>query len=144
MRNNESVGDISFIDVTVPTPPAIRARYTGCNVLPPMIDNDHFRRTVRPDLAEPTMADSTQLIGHFHMLPKPIIEARAVSNAVLFLASERGAVHHRSIAADRCRSGCKVLTLGNRGRGEAIRAARGIREGLRVRFVGFGHAVQQR
>jgi hypothetical protein len=53
-----------------------------------MIDNDHFRRTVRPDLAEPTMADATQVIGHLHMLPKPIIEARAVSNAVLFLASD--------------------------------------------------------
>jgi (+)-trans-carveol dehydrogenase len=58
------------------------------NILTPMIDNDHFRRTVRPDLAEPTMADATQVIGHFHLLPKPVIEARAVSNAVLFLASD--------------------------------------------------------
>ncbi|RAV10065.1 SDR family mycofactocin-dependent oxidoreductase [Mycolicibacterium sp. GF69] len=58
------------------------------NILTPMIDNDHFRRTVRPDLADPTMDDATQVIGHFHMLPKPVIEARAVSNAVLFLASD--------------------------------------------------------
>jgi len=28
------------------------------------------------------------VIGHFHMLPKPVIDARAVSNAVLFLASD--------------------------------------------------------
>jgi NAD(P)-dependent dehydrogenase (short-subunit alcohol dehydrogenase family) len=53
-----------------------------------MLDNDHFRRTVRPDLTDPTMADAAQVIGHFHMLPKPLIEARAVSNAVLFLASD--------------------------------------------------------
>jgi (+)-trans-carveol dehydrogenase len=58
------------------------------NILTPMLDNDYFRRTVRPDLAEPTMKDATQVIGHFHMMPKPIIDARAVSNAVLFLASD--------------------------------------------------------
>lgn len=58
------------------------------NILTPMIDNDHFRRTVRPDLTDPTMEDATQVIGHFHMLPEPVIEARAVSNAVLFLASD--------------------------------------------------------
>jgi (+)-trans-carveol dehydrogenase len=100
MRNSESVGEISFIDVTVPTPPAIRARYRGCNVLTPMIDNDHFRRTVRPDLAEPTMADATQVIGHFHMLPKPIIEAREVSNAVLFLASDAQCITGASLPID--------------------------------------------
>src|SRR5215212_7511366 len=43
------------------------------NILTPMLDNDHFRRTVRPDLAAPTMADATQVIGHFHLLPKPVI-----------------------------------------------------------------------
>lgn len=58
------------------------------NVLTPMLDNEHFRRTMRPDLTEPTMADAAAVIGHFHMLPKPIIEPRAVSNAVLFLASD--------------------------------------------------------
>ncbi|MCV7279963.1 mycofactocin-coupled SDR family oxidoreductase [Mycolicibacterium flavescens] len=58
------------------------------NILTPMIDNDHFRRTVRPDLPEPTMDDAVQVIGHFHLLPEPVIEARAVSNAVLFLASD--------------------------------------------------------
>jgi SDR family mycofactocin-dependent oxidoreductase len=58
------------------------------NVLTPMIDNDQFRRTLRPDLAEPTMSDVADIIGHFHMLPVPVIEARAVSNAVLFLASD--------------------------------------------------------
>jgi (+)-trans-carveol dehydrogenase len=34
------------------------------------------------------MADAAELIGHFHMLPVPYFEARAVSNAVLFLASD--------------------------------------------------------
>jgi (+)-trans-carveol dehydrogenase len=58
------------------------------NVLTPMIDNEQFRRTLRPDLAEPTMADAAEVIGHFHTLPVPFFEARAVSNAVLFLASD--------------------------------------------------------
>jgi (-)-trans-carveol dehydrogenase len=34
------------------------------------------------------MADAAKVIGQFHMLPLPLIEARAVSNAVLFLASD--------------------------------------------------------
>jgi (+)-trans-carveol dehydrogenase len=58
------------------------------NVLTPMIDNEQFRRTLRPDLPDPTMADAAEIIGHFHMLPKPVIEASAVSNAVLVLASD--------------------------------------------------------
>lgn len=58
------------------------------NVLTPMIDNEQFHRTLRPDLPDPTMADTAAVIGHFHMLPVPVIEARAVSNAVLFLASD--------------------------------------------------------
>jgi (+)-trans-carveol dehydrogenase len=58
------------------------------NVLTPMIDNEWFHRTLRPDLAEPTMEDAAAVIGHFHLLPEPVIEARAVSNAVLFLASD--------------------------------------------------------
>ena len=58
------------------------------NILTPMLDNEWFHRTLRPDLAEPTMADAAEVIGHFHLLPKPLIEARAVSNAVLFLASD--------------------------------------------------------
>ncbi|MDX1887101.1 mycofactocin-coupled SDR family oxidoreductase [Mycolicibacterium sp. 120270] len=58
------------------------------NIRTPMIDNEWFHRTLRPDLAEPTMDDVAPVIGHFHMLPAPIIEARAVSDAVLFLASD--------------------------------------------------------
>lgn len=58
------------------------------NVRTPMIDNERFHRTLRPDLPEPTMDDTAAVIGHFHMLPVPVIEARAVSNAVLFLASD--------------------------------------------------------
>jgi SDR family mycofactocin-dependent oxidoreductase len=58
------------------------------NVRTPMIDNEKFHRTLRPDLAEPTMDDTAAVIGHFHMLPVPVFEARAVSNAVLFLASD--------------------------------------------------------
>jgi SDR family mycofactocin-dependent oxidoreductase len=61
------------------------------NVLTPMIDNEQFRRTLRPDLDDPTIDDAAAIIGHFHLLPKPVIEARAVSNAVLFLASDEAA-----------------------------------------------------
>ena len=58
------------------------------NILTPMIDNEQFHRTLRPDLAEPTMADAGEIIGTFHMLPVPYFEARATANAVLFLASD--------------------------------------------------------
>lgn len=58
------------------------------NILTPMLDNEWFCRTMRPDLSDPTVHDAAQIIGQFHLLPKPLIEARAVSNAVLFLASD--------------------------------------------------------
>jgi (+)-trans-carveol dehydrogenase len=58
------------------------------NVRTPMLDNEWFCRTLRPDLPSPTVDDAAEIIGQFHMLPKPLIEARAVSNAVLFLASD--------------------------------------------------------
>jgi (+)-trans-carveol dehydrogenase len=58
------------------------------NVRTPMLDNEWFCRTLRPDLENPTIDDAAEIIGQFHMMPKPLIEARAVSNAVLFLASD--------------------------------------------------------
>lgn len=58
------------------------------NILTPMLDNEWFCRTMRPDLSDPTVHDAAEIIGQFHLLPKPLIEARAVSNAVLFLASD--------------------------------------------------------
>jgi (-)-trans-carveol dehydrogenase len=58
------------------------------NVRTPMLDNEWFCRTLRPDLENPTIDDAAEIIGQFHMMPKPLIEARAISNAVLFLASD--------------------------------------------------------
>lgn len=58
------------------------------NVATPMLDNEWFCRTLRPDLENPTIEDAAEIIGQFHLMPKPVIEARAVSNAVLFLASD--------------------------------------------------------
>ncbi len=58
------------------------------NIRTPMLDNEWFCRTLRPDLENPTIDDAAEIIGQFHMMPKPVIEARAVSNAVLFLASD--------------------------------------------------------
>src|SRR6185312_824737 len=45
------------------------------NVLTPMLDNDWFCRTLRPDLSNPTVHDAGEIIGQFHLLPKPLIEA---------------------------------------------------------------------
>lgn len=58
------------------------------NIRTPMLDNEQFRRMMRPDLPHPTVDDAGEIVGQFHMLPKPLIEPRAVSNAVLFLASD--------------------------------------------------------
>ncbi len=58
------------------------------NIRTPMLDNEWFCRTLRPDLENPTIDDAAEIIGQFHMMPEPVIEARAVSNAVLFLASD--------------------------------------------------------
>ncbi|GAA3383645.1 mycofactocin-coupled SDR family oxidoreductase [Cryptosporangium minutisporangium] len=58
------------------------------NVRTPMVENEHFIRSMRPDLAEPTLADVGTVIGHYHLLPVPFVEARDISNAVLFLASD--------------------------------------------------------
>ncbi|HEX2214844.1 MAG TPA: SDR family oxidoreductase, partial [Mycobacterium sp.] len=58
------------------------------NIRTPMLDNEQFRRMMRPDLPNPTVDDAGEIVGQFHMLPKPLIEPRAVSNAVLFLASD--------------------------------------------------------
>ncbi|ULE33435.1 mycofactocin-coupled SDR family oxidoreductase [Mycobacterium sp. IDR2000157661] len=58
------------------------------NIRTPMLDNDQFVRMMRPDLSEPTLDDAAEVVGQFHLLPEPLIEARAVSNAVVFLASD--------------------------------------------------------
>ena len=59
------------------------------NIRTPMIDNEWFHRTLRPDLAEPTMDDAAAGDRALpHAAGAPLIEARAVSNAVLFLASD--------------------------------------------------------
>ena len=58
------------------------------NIRTPMLDNEQFRRMMRPDLPDPTVDDAGEVVGQFHMLPAPLIEPRAVSDAVLFLASD--------------------------------------------------------
>ena len=63
----------------------VRSVHPG-NIVTPMIDNDVFPKKVRPDLH--TLADAAEVIGAYHLLPAPLIEARAVNDAVLFLASD--------------------------------------------------------
>jgi len=58
------------------------------SVATPMIDNEFFLRVARPDLDKPTLADAAEPIGRNHLLPVPVLEARDISNAVLFLASD--------------------------------------------------------
>ncbi|MBX6388220.1 MAG: mycofactocin-coupled SDR family oxidoreductase [Frankia sp.] len=58
------------------------------NVRTPMVDNEHLRRMLRPDLPEPTIDDAAEVLGAFHLMPVPLIEAVDVANAVLFLASD--------------------------------------------------------
>jgi SDR family mycofactocin-dependent oxidoreductase len=54
----------------------------------PMIMNEEIFRMFRPDLDNPTKEDIVEVSTKMNLLPVPWVEARDVSNAVLFLASE--------------------------------------------------------
>jgi (+)-trans-carveol dehydrogenase len=54
-----------------------------------MIFNDSIYRLFRPDLAEPTKEDTVGAFQSLNMLPVPWNEARDVSEAVLWLASDQ-------------------------------------------------------
>jgi SDR family mycofactocin-dependent oxidoreductase len=58
------------------------------NVLTTMIDNDVLGRVFRPDLEHPTFADAAPVLRRINMWDLPWVEARDISNAVLFLASD--------------------------------------------------------
>ena len=63
-------------------------------VLPTTVDTDMVHwpeayRAFRPDLSEPTRADVEPVFASLNVLPVPWIEARDVSEAVLWLASDR-------------------------------------------------------
>lgn len=58
------------------------------NVLTPMIDNPASAKLFRPDLDAPTLQDGVATLSGINLMPVPYIEARDVTAAVLWLASE--------------------------------------------------------
>lgn len=54
----------------------------------PMIDNDSIIRAFRPDLPNPTKEDFAEMTRAGHLMPVPWVEARDISNALLFLVSD--------------------------------------------------------
>jgi (+)-trans-carveol dehydrogenase len=54
-----------------------------------MIFNDAIYRLFRPDLAEPGKEDTVEAFQPLNLLPVPWNEARDVSEAVLWLASDQ-------------------------------------------------------
>lgn len=56
----------------------------------PMIHSENMYRLFRPDLDKPTLSDVVDQYKSINLLPVPWVEARDISNALLFLASEEG------------------------------------------------------
>ena len=54
----------------------------------PMVNNEATFKLFRPDLENPTVDDFKEAAGGINALPIPWVEARDISNAVLFLASD--------------------------------------------------------
>ncbi|WP_280217307.1 mycofactocin-coupled SDR family oxidoreductase [Nocardia neocaledoniensis] len=61
---------------------------TPTNVHTPMLDNDFIIRTLAPNVENPVWEDTSEQLSGLNVWPMPTIEARDVSNAVLWLASE--------------------------------------------------------
>ncbi len=58
------------------------------HVATPMLHNEGTFKMFRPDLENPGPEDMAPICQMFHTLPIPWVEARDISNAVLFLASD--------------------------------------------------------
>ncbi|MEV1129132.1 mycofactocin-coupled SDR family oxidoreductase [Agromyces sp. NPDC049794] len=54
----------------------------------PMVNNEATFKLFRPDLENPTVDDFKEAAGGINALPIPWVEARDISNALLFLASD--------------------------------------------------------
>lgn len=53
-----------------------------------MVNNETTYRLFRPDLADPTKDDAREAFMTMNLMPVPWVEPRAISDAVLFLASD--------------------------------------------------------
>lgn len=60
------------------------------NVGTPMLRNDANYKMFRPDLGQPTEEDAIPAFTRWHLLAEPWLEPEDISEAVLFLASDRG------------------------------------------------------
>ncbi|WP_306320019.1 MULTISPECIES: mycofactocin-coupled SDR family oxidoreductase [unclassified Streptomyces] len=56
----------------------------------PMVMHEGTYRMFRPDLENPTVDDFAEASQSMHILPTPWVEARDISNAILYLASDEG------------------------------------------------------
>jgi NAD(P)-dependent dehydrogenase (short-subunit alcohol dehydrogenase family) len=54
----------------------------------PMVNNEATFKLFRPDLEHPTVEDFKEAAGGINALPIPWVDARDISNAVLWLASD--------------------------------------------------------
>ncbi|MFC9659578.1 mycofactocin-coupled SDR family oxidoreductase [Nocardia sp. NPDC127606] len=71
-------------------PQQIRANVihpTNCDT--PMLQSEPMYRSFRPDLEHPTRADAEPAFGVQQAMPIPFVDARDISEAVLFLASDQ-------------------------------------------------------
>lgn len=60
------------------------------NVRTTMIDNEPMVRGFRPDLADPVLEDTAEVMARLNLLPLPWLDAQAVADAVLYLVSDAG------------------------------------------------------
>ncbi|GAB19882.1 putative oxidoreductase [Gordonia effusa NBRC 100432] len=60
------------------------------NVRTTMIDNEPMVRGFRPDLENPVLEDTADVMGKLNLLPTPWVEAEVIADAVLYLVADTG------------------------------------------------------
>lgn len=60
------------------------------NIRTTMIDNEPMVRGFRPDLENPVLEDTAEVMQKLNLLPQPWLEAEAVADAVLYLVGDTG------------------------------------------------------
>lgn len=60
------------------------------NIRTTMIDNEPMVRGFRPDLENPVLEDTAEIMQKLNLLPQPWLEAEAIADAVLYLVGDTG------------------------------------------------------
>ncbi|NKY34485.1 mycofactocin-coupled SDR family oxidoreductase [Nocardia speluncae] len=60
------------------------------NIRTSMIDNEPMVRGFRPDLENPVLEDTAEIMQKLNLLPQPWLEAEAIADAVLYLVGDTG------------------------------------------------------